>query len=205
MSRKQETAGEILAGRIGKRLAGLAAEMAHDRLGAWADLKDALLTLDEDSFQVIYDLRSYNGPVLAAIEQAVNQNTNQLVRDTQGAFSFGSDFTAMFDPGEASLITFDPEHCEDSRARYAALMVVQRFESLLQSVPAHRPGRLHPAGTFIGGHYGVIISPSFGAFAYSVNGALGKHALPEDHFGAVDFRSPGGQAPSTPYRPRPGL
>lgn len=171
---------ETLGDRICKRLADIAQEMAVDPRPIWVNHRKELASLDEKSFRVIFDLRQDRSDALRTIENAINENTHPFVQATHGKFSFGDDFIGMFtDPG-VSLITFDADNCTQSAQRYIALMVVQRFESLLEALPA--TGRLAPAGITVPKYYGVIESQSFEQFAYFVNGGLGKHALPEDTF-----------------------
>lgn len=76
MSNSAMTAGQILQERICRRLAELAAEMATDNSSAWEELRTELGTLTEKSFQVIYDLKNYDGAIFPLIEEAINENTN---------------------------------------------------------------------------------------------------------------------------------
>lgn len=189
---------ETLSDRICKRLADIAQEMAVDPRPIWVNHRKELAALTEKSFRVIFDLRQDRSDALASIESAINDNTHPFVQATHGKFSFGDDFMGMFtDPG-VSLITFDTDTCTQSQQRYIALMVVQRFESLLEATPA--TGRLSPAGITVPKYYGVIESQSFDQLAFFLNGALGKHALPENKFPGQVYE------PQTSIRrtPKPG-
>jgi len=187
MTHKPRTAGVILSDRICKRLADIATAMANDKGIAWRDYRDCFRNLNEKSFQVIYDTRNFKDPLYRLIENAVNENTHQQVKDTQGEFFFDQDFENTDDLDGYTLITFNPEHCTDSRDRYAALMVAQRFENDVESTPSRLPGGLLPAGTRVLHMYGIISTMGFMNLATAVNPSLGKHALPEDFAKRVDF------------------
>ena len=170
----------------------------------YADLQDELLSLSADKFQIIYNLEDDQTGILKLIEEAVNRNTNDCVKATEGEFEFFDDYPDPIPPDVASIITFDPSTCSDSRERYAALMVIQRFTSDLESLPAKKPGRLKPAGALTC-YYGTLMTHSFDALAYWLNGALHeKHALPET-LSQVDFSAWGERPPPNPFDRGPGF